>query len=623
MKILLLIALFCTTILANTLSIDSSFNDALFAGKNSVVYRDTNDSYTIENISSIQDKFQKTDKTMFGYTKDTIYSHFTLQNTTDKVQKLYISNPLAILRYIDVLVKKEDSQKIHHLGVLRDTNLKEVPHRLSTFLLILEANETVDIYIKHKSTSSIDINWKITNAKKFLQDNALDNLIYGLLFGVILAFLVYAFTLYRTFRESSYIYYALFGLGILIVQFSLHGVLNTFSFGLSAEATIALSSVFSSFYCLMLILFMIHFFNLKVNAPFVYKFLSTLVVVALFMLIASMPRLFDLNPLISIKIQNILLLFYYISFVVVGFIIAKKRLLGGVYFFIGIGLFVTIYFIGLSYIIGIISLSIDISYLVLFAVIADMSFISLAISQKVYNLKREQEHTQKLLLEHAKFKNIGIAVAEVIHQIKTPIAQLGAISSNIAMIFEIKKDKFNDNEHKTVYQLENSIQFIKETIDKLYNFYKTDENFVEVDVDILIEDTKALLNLNVQQNIDIRYAKTHVRLQTEPATLKNILLVILNNSVEALTFRNIKNPTIVIESSQIGAHVQICISDNAGGIKEKNIDDIFTMFESSKKEGLGIGLALAKKLTQEKLQGELLVENIKDGVKFYIELHNK
>ena len=66
----------------------------------------------------------------------------------------------------------------------------------------------------------------------------------------------------------------------------------------------------------------------------------------------------------------------------------------------------------------------------------------------------------------------------------------------------------------------------------------------------------------------------------------------------------------------------IVIEDNAGGINEEILEQIFDPYFSTKKEkhGMGLGLYMSKLIIQEHCKGTLTVQNGKVGAIFTIDL---
>lgn len=65
------------------------------------------------------------------------------------------------------------------------------------------------------------------------------------------------------------------------------------------------------------------------------------------------------------------------------------------------------------------------------------------------------------------------------------------------------------------------------------------------------------------------------------------------------------------------------IEDNAGGIKEEDIENIFDPYFTTKDYGTGIGLYMVKLVIKSSFSGDLKLQNTKEGVKFIIAVPNK
>lgn len=619
MRFIVLAFLFFCSLFGEAIVIDKPIEQKTYIGQDSLIYVDKEKIYTLDNIISIQNKFIPVTNTAIGYMDANVWSYFEIKNNINIPQTLYFKNPYQMIRIIDVLVIKNGITTKHFLGALRDQSIKEIPSRFSVFKLSLQPNESAQIFIRHESISTINIDWLLFDHKLFFKNIFIEDTIYGIFMGTVLAFIVYSMALYHTFREVSFVYYALFGIGNLIMQFSLVGIFYMSEILSPINAT-TLSSIFIFFTYITLSLFAVSFFKLKKHSPLLYKTYIFLVMVGIVMMFSNYPRFYNELPFVDMSIQNKLYFLYFAIFLVTGIFVTRKKLVGGIYFLIGISILVGTYAVASLNLIGITNLKIEFAYYALFAIISDMTFISLAISQKVLQLKKEKEQTQEMLLEHAKYKNIGTLMAEVVHQLKTPIVQVGSLSSNIAMIFDMKRDKFTPAEHAKIEQLENNIGFMSETINRLYDSYKSDAKNIKIEINELVLEILELFEKKINSpKIEISYTQRTYHVTTSPQAIKHILLVILENAIDIIEERKTKKPKITIETKIEKTNFIIDVFDNAGGIDEKKIDDIFKMHQSFKsKKGLGLGLALAKSLCENRLNGYIQATNDSDGARFTV-----
>ena len=95
---------------------------------------------------------------------------------------------------------------------------------------------------------------------------------------------------------------------------------------------------------------------------------------------------------------------------------------------------------------------------------------------------------------------------------------------------------------------------------------------------------------------------------------------LLQNAKDAFAKQEKPNKYVHIYVRQEQEHSLVSIRDNAGGIFQKNIDEIFTPYTTSKKNGSGLGLYIAKSVIENNMQGKIWVENRHDGAVFFIRL---
>jgi signal transduction histidine kinase len=65
------------------------------------------------------------------------------------------------------------------------------------------------------------------------------------------------------------------------------------------------------------------------------------------------------------------------------------------------------------------------------------------------------------------------------------------------------------------------------------------------------------------------------------------------------------------------------IIDDAGSIDEKIINSIFEPYFTTKEDGMGLGLYMAKIIIEDKMRGKIFVKNENNSVVFTIKLPHK
>jgi len=158
------------------------------------------------------------------------------------------------------------------------------------------------------------------------------------------------------------------------------------------------------------------------------------------------------------------------------------------------------------------------------------------------------------------------------------------------------------------------------SISEFNNFYlhssqKTEFNLsseIENIVDILgakIMYTNATISKNLDREIVMFGYKS---------AFANICLIIIDNALDIFKQRDIANGNVTITLTKEGNFLKLIIEDNGEGISIKPITKIFDVFVSDKTDGNGMGLAMVKVLTDERLRGKIEVRNSEKGALFEI-----
>jgi signal transduction histidine kinase len=84
------------------------------------------------------------------------------------------------------------------------------------------------------------------------------------------------------------------------------------------------------------------------------------------------------------------------------------------------------------------------------------------------------------------------------------------------------------------------------------------------------------------------------RVRGDRVQLQQVVLNLVLNGLEAMREVNGRDPALVIRTSRAGATVTVAIEDSGTGIEMQDVERIFQPLYTTKTEGLGMGLAIAR-----------------------------
>ncbi|HZG55526.1 HAMP domain-containing sensor histidine kinase [Paenibacillus sp.] len=111
-----------------------------------------------------------------------------------------------------------------------------------------------------------------------------------------------------------------------------------------------------------------------------------------------------------------------------------------------------------------------------------------------------------------------------------------------------------------------------------------------------------------------------LRAFVQPASMQQVLINLLNNSIDALTGAE-EEKRIRIEARGDASEVRIDVIDNGAGISPAMLDALFTPFVSGKAHGTGLGLAICKQI-MEKNEGDITASSIPGRTTFTLRLRS-
>lgn len=259
-----------------------------------------------------------------------------------------------------------------------------------------------------------------------------------------------------------------------------------------------------------------------------------------------------------------------------------------------------------------------------------LSFISIVFSiifSKIINslikdYEKEIKQSNEAMFAQARLAQAGELISMISHQWRQPISKIASMSSNLR--FKIAMSKELDTAHldKKLEEIEEYTEFLSDTIDDFREFYRPKKDKKKVPILPLLEKSLLFLdNSMMKKNINLikKFDK-----DAEVFVYQNELMQVIINIVQNAIEFSSNNAWIKIETKLKAKEYIIKITDEAGGIIDKNISKIFDAHFSTKTSvnstNLGLGLYVSKVIIETHFNGKLEVESKNKNTTFTIRL---
>lgn len=185
------------------------------------------------------------------------------------------------------------------------------------------------------------------------------------------------------------------------------------------------------------------------------------------------------------------------------------------------------------------------------------------------------------------------------HEIINTITPISSLASNLDSLL---KDENPDKE--TLEELSQGLQIIKKRSSHLTNFVNTYRRLAELPLPDkketnliqLIQNTLSLFKQEFEEkNVIIVFEpKIEPILLIDRKQIEQVIINLISNSLYALK----ENPKITIHLEELSNRINIIFSDNGIGIPNSIKGSVFVPYFTTRKNGSGIGLTLAKSIME-------------------------
>lgn len=259
---------------------------------------------------------------------------------------------------------------------------------------------------------------------------------------------------------------------------------------------------------------------------------------------------------------------------------------------------------------------------------AQLEDFNKALELKLEEKIEEIETQNAIMAKQEKYVALAEMMDAIAHEWKQPLSVIKVKMDTLALNTEMKNEIGDEVIIDYNNEIQKQITHLTTTIDDFREFFRPTQKGQIIYIDKSLKNIIALLksvliqnkvNVEIESEQDLEYCL----IETE---FKHVIINLVNNAKDAFIENNIENRTILIQTTKTSDTIQIVVTDNAGGIPEEIMEDIFKVNVTTKEEGkgTGIGLYLSYQII-EKIGGSISVTNVEHdnnqkGAQFTIEL---
>lgn len=230
--------------------------------------------------------------------------------------------------------------------------------------------------------------------------------------------------------------------------------------------------------------------------------------------------------------------------------------------------------------------------------------------------RKRLDEANRSLSRIARLATIGEITASIAHELNQPLAAI--LNNAEAGLLMLPPDEAGDDQIRAILEdIKRDNLRASEVIHRLRPLLRNREVRREpVEIDKVVEAAVELARAESrrrQVTIDVS-CQSGSTVQGDRSQLQQVLLNLLLNSLDALGDAPEPLRTITV-STQCAEHGRVCISvaDNGCGIAPEQLDKIFDSFVTTKADGMGLGLAIARSIVNAH-GGRIWAENNAHGV---------
>ncbi|MGB7755346.1 MAG: ATP-binding protein [Salinisphaera sp.] len=216
---------------------------------------------------------------------------------------------------------------------------------------------------------------------------------------------------------------------------------------------------------------------------------------------------------------------------------------------------------------------------------------------------------------------LGEMAAGLAHEVRQPLAAIGNYANALARM--LRAGKSGEDVISLIGQISEQAKRADNIVGNARSMIgKGPDHVRDFNIRRVIDDSMGLIERRARQlNVDVRLSMESElpEVRGNPAQLEQILINLMTNALDSMADHDRRILRVDVETTTDHT-IRVRVRDTGDGIPAEHLSTIFNAFDTSKPDGMGMGLSISRALA-ERHGGQLWAEtDVAEGASLVLEL---
>ena len=219
--------------------------------------------------------------------------------------------------------------------------------------------------------------------------------------------------------------------------------------------------------------------------------------------------------------------------------------------------------------------------------------MSTRLNKKNKNHTSELENIQEKLIRSERLAAVGELASSIGHELRNPLN----VIRNCAYLLKTYLSEEADKEIlNTLETLDKQVDTANKIVTDLMDFTRVDPASPQpTDLHYLVKESLSAVTVPENISVESHLNGSSLRIRTDAEQMGHVFTNIITNACQAMKAKG----KLVIDSGSGDSLAWVSFRDTGCGIPEENIGKIFEPLFTTRPKGIGLGLAISKRLVEQ------------------------